>query len=191
MAAQPDAEAQLRLLTFRNLQTDLATYFNDYRQGIMRAYPDVVLRRVAADQNADADDLLRARNRPVRRGWPWDRIPSRSNLELTALQAQNWKRLWRKRFQGHDLDGDIPVQIAASRVSRLLRSKGMDIRLIKVLGTGGQGMVSLWEINNRRIWKRVVIKSTVAEGGVLQREKMMTLVGRKESLFQLNLVTNR
>ncbi|KAJ0117223.1 hypothetical protein J7T55_003633 [Diaporthe amygdali] len=164
MAAQPDAEAQLRLLTFRNLQTDLATYFNDYRQGIMRAYPDVVLRRVAADQNADADDLLRARNRP----------------------AQNWKRLWRKRFQGHDLDGDIPVQIAASRVSRLLRSKGMDIRLIKVLGTGGQGMVSLWEINNRRIWKRVVIKSTVAEGGVLQREKMMTLnVKRARHTVQL------
>lgn len=168
-----DPEVRLRLLTFRNLQTDMATLFGDYRHGIRRVYPEVVLQRIAAEMNADPDDLLAQRNRPVRRGWPWDQLPSQRNNEMVALQAQNWKRFWRRRFQAEKMDEDIPLQVGAGRVRKLFRSKKMDARLVKVLGSGGQGMVSLWEINNNRNeWKRVVIKS----GGVLEREKETTLV---------------
>lgn len=171
-----EAEARRRVLTFRNLQRDMATLFGDYRHGVRRVYPDVVLQRVAADMNADPVDLLTERNRPLRRGWPWDQLPSRGNNEMTTLQAQNWKRFWRKRYQAQNVDEDIPIQVGAGRVRKLLRSKGLNARLVKVLGSGGQGMVSLWEINNRREWKRVVIKSTALEGGVLEREKGTTLV---------------
>lgn len=166
-----------RVLTFRNLQGDMSVLFGDYRRGVRRVYPDVVLQRVAADMNADPDDLLAERNRPVRRGWPWNQLPSRGNNEMVTLQAQNWKRFWRKRFQAEDTAEDIPLQVGAGRVRRLLRSKGMNARLVKVLGSGGQGMVSLWEIrSNKREWKRVVIKSTALEGAVLEREKGTTLV---------------
>ncbi|KAG6360795.1 hypothetical protein INS49_011862 [Diaporthe citri] len=181
-----EAETRRRVLTFRNLQRDMATLFGDYRQGIRRVYPDVVMQRVAAEMNADPNDLLAERNRPVRRGWPWNQLASRGNQEMVTLQAQNWKRFWRKRLQAQNVDEDIPLQVGAGRVRRLLRSKGLDARLVKVLGSGGQGMVSLWEINNRREWKRVVIKSTALEGGVLEREKGTTLtVKRAKHTVQL------
>lgn len=173
-----DAEMRQRVLTFRNLQRDFAALFADYRNGVRRLYPDVVLQRVAADMNADPHDLLSERNRPFRRGWPWNGLPSRPNREMVVLQAQNWKRFWRKRFQAKNVDDDIPIQLGAGRVRRLLRRKGIDAQLVKVLGSGGQGMVSLWEINTRRGLKRFVIKSTALEGAALQREKQTTLVRR-------------
>lgn len=169
---------RLRLLTYRNMQRDMATLFGDYRRGVRRMYPDVVLQRIAAEMYADPDDLLAERNRPVRRGWPWNQLPSRGNNEMVTLQSQNWKRFWRKRFQADTMAEDIPLQVGAGRVRRLLRSKGMNARLVKVLGSGGQGMVSLWEIDTRRERQRVVIKSTALEGGVLEREKATTLVRR-------------
>lgn len=173
-----DADTRQRVLTFRNLQRDFATLFGDYRNSVRRLYPDVVLQRVAADMNADPRDLLAERNRPFRRGWPWNGLASRPNREMVTLQAQNWKRFWRKRFLSKNVDDDIPIQLGAGRVRRLLRSMGIDARLAKVLGSGGQGMVSLWEINTRRGWKRIVIKSTALEGAVLGREKQITLVCR-------------
>lgn len=173
-----EPEERRRLLTFRNMQRDMATLFADYRMGLRRTYPDVVLQRVAAEMNADPDDLLVERNRPVRRGWPWNQLPSRGNNEMVTLQAQLWKRFWRRRVQGHNEDDDIPIQVGAGRVRKLLRSKGMNARMVKVLGSGGQGMVSLWEIETGRQWKRVVIKSTALEGAVLEREKGTTLVRR-------------
>lgn len=185
-----DAETRQRVLTFRNLQGDMATLFGDYRQGIRRVYPDVVMQRVAAEMNADPNDLLAERNRPVRRGWPWNQLASRGNKEMVNLQAQNWKRFWRKRFQAQNVDEDIPIQVGAGRVRRLLRSKGLNARLVKVLGSGGQGMVSLWEINNRREWKRVVIKSTALEGAVLEREKGTTLVRHDGGASELHPGTN-
>ena len=185
MAANMDAaERRQRVLTFRNLQRDLATLFGDYRNGVRRVYPDVVLQRVAADMNADPNDLLAERNRPLRRGWPWNRLPSQTNIQMVTLQAQNWKRFWRKRFVAPNVEDDIPIQLGSGRVRRLLRSNGIDARLVKVLGSGGQGMVSLWEINNRREWKRVVIKSTALAGAVLEREKATTLVRLEELATQ-------
>lgn len=171
-----DPDLRQRLLTFRNMQRDMATLFGDYRMGIRRTYPDVVLQRVAAEMNADPDDLLAERNRPMRRGWPWNQEPSHGLKDMVTLQSQNWKRFWRKRFQAENVAEDIPIQVGAGRVRKLLRSKGMNARLVKVLGSGGQGMVSLWEIDTRRERKRVVIKSTALEGGVLQREKAITSV---------------
>lgn len=185
-----EADARRRVLTFRNLQRDMATLFGDYRQGVRRVYPDVVMQRVAAEMNSDPNDLLAERNRPVRRGWPWNQLASRGNNEMVTLQAQNWKRFWRKRFQAQNVDDDIPIQLGAGRVRRLLRSKGLNARLVKVLGSGGQGMVSLWEINNRREWKRVVIKSTALEGAVLEREKGTTLVRHDGGLSQQHPRTN-
>lgn len=173
-----EPEERQRLLTFRNMQRDMATLFGDFRMGLRRTYPDVVLQRVAAEMYADPDDLLAERNRPVRRGWPWNQLPSQRNNEMVNLQAQTWKRFWRRRFQGHNVDDDVPIQVGAGRVRKLLRSKGMNARMVKVLGSGGQGMVSLWEIETRRQWKRVVIKSTALEGAVLAREKGTTLVRR-------------
>lgn len=171
-----DPEARQRLLTFRNLQTDLSTLFRDYRNGVRRVYPEVVLERVAAEMNADPEDLLAERNRHARRGWPWHGIPTRDNQETVTLQAQNWKRFFRRRFQAANVDDDIPIQVGAGRVRRLLRRKGISARLVKVLGSGGQGMVSLWEIDTRRGLKRIVIKSTALEGAVLERERATTLV---------------
>lgn len=167
-----------RVLTFRNLQRDHATLFDDYRNGVRRVYPDVVLQRVAAEMDADPQDLLAEKNRPLRSGWPWNGLPSRSNHEMVRLQAQNWKRFWRKTFLAKNFDDDIPLQLGAGRVRRLLRSKGIDAKMVKVLGSGGQGMVSLWEVNTRRGCRRVVIKSTALQGAVLEREKGITLVRR-------------
>jgi hypothetical protein len=171
-----DAEMRQRVLIFRNLQRDLATLFADYRNGVTRLYPDVVLERVAADMNADPRDLVSQRNRPLRRGWPWNGLPSQPNRDMVNLQAQNWKRFWRKRFQEDNVDDDIPKQLSAGRVRRLLRRNGIDARLVKVLGSGGQGMVSLWEVRTRMGWKRVVIKSTALQGAGLEQEKETTLV---------------
>lgn len=175
MSASMDPEMRQRIVALRNLQGDLAVLFGDYRNGVRRSYPDVVIRRVAAEMRGEGATFAE-KNRPVRRGWPWNGLPSQSNAQMVRLQAQTWKRFWRKRFLPEQLDDDIPRQLGAGRVRRLLRSKGINARLVKVLGSGGQGMVSLWEIDTRRGWKKVVIKSTALEGAVLQREKATTLV---------------
>ncbi|KAG8162278.1 hypothetical protein KVR01_008043 [Diaporthe batatas] len=180
-----DPETRQRIVTLRNIQGDLAVLFGDYRNGVKRLYPDVVLQRIAAEMRGEGATFAE-KNRPVRRGWPWNGLPSQSNLQMVRLQAQNWKRFWRQRFLPEQLDDDIPAQLGAGRVRRLLRSKGINARLVKVLGSGGQGMVSLWEINTMRGWKRVVIKSTALEGAVLQREKATTLaMKRARHLVQL------
>ncbi|POS69267.1 hypothetical protein DHEL01_v212339 [Diaporthe helianthi] len=180
-----DPDTRERVLTLRNIQGDLAVLFGDYRNGVRRVYPEVVIQRIAAEMGGEGATFAE-KNRPVRRGWPWDGVPSQPNRQMLRLQAQNWERFWRKRFLPEQLDDDIPRQLGAGRVRRLLRSKGIKARLVKVLGSGGEGLVSLWEIDTTRGWKRLVIKSAALEGAVLERERAITLkMKRARHLVQL------
>lgn len=166
----------LRWQHFRNtVKKRSCNFFEYHRRGLSR------------DPTAPWDD---PNNLPLFRepegswdGRYWVDVPA-------TLRAQGRSRVGYERFGGAEepamrqkrLEAEAAAEIVRDRLAQL----GVTVRLVKVLGFGGNGVASLFEVwpeGDCGLSKKVVVKSLLRKGGNMSAERSYNMV-RETSCIQ-------